>query len=170
MEEEEDNTTDAQAWRDKASKIHTLTLQSGNVIKAKRPSMTSLLRRGLIPTHLFTVALGSMGGGVNPKHMTAVEAKAFCEFLALYITKAVIKPKISLLEEVTPECGMVSIEDVSDEDQIEIFHTLEAMSQNPEKGEDRAGRETFPEEPASDPAGSGGEKVRGETVEAPGAN
>lgn len=166
--EEEKKTTDAQTWRNKAQKIHTLTLESGNVVKAKRPSMTSLLRRGLIPTHLFTVALGSMGGGVNPKAMTAAEAKAFCEFLALYVTKAVLEPKLSLAEQ-APE-GAVSIEDVSDEDQIEIFHRLEAISQNPEKGEDRAGRETFPKESSSAPAGSSGEEVREEAVGAPGPN
>ena len=167
---EEAKATDAKTWREKSQEIHTLELASGNVVKARRPSMTALLRRGLIPTHLFTVALGSMGGGVNPKLMSAVEAKAFCEFLALYVTKAVLEPKLSLSEQ-APD-GQVSIEDVSDEDQIEIFSSLEASAKmkHPEEEEDRAGRETFPEEPASDPAGSGGEKVRGETVEAPGAN
>ncbi len=153
-------TTKSEVWTSKARETLMLTLGSGNVIRLRRVSKTALLRNGFIPYALMSIAMGTQGG-VKPGGMSAQEAKSFVQFLALYVREASVEPRI--ITKGKAEAGQVHIDDVSDDDQMEIFMALE-YGKKPEEGP-RQALETFPKDALGGTDRPNGKKVQPEALD-----
>lgn len=154
-------------WKEKAERVETIELPSGNVVSARRPSLLSLMRRGQIPSHLYQIAM-KIGEGINPAELPPDSMKPLIEFLAIYVSAAVVSPRIVMKDAKENE---VSIDDVSDEDLFAIFVKTQGAEPS-QKDRDREveseALESFRKDGLGDPDRSSGEKILDAAVGSPG--
>ena len=86
------------AWIDKTEKVYEVKLPSGMVVKLKRPRFSSLIKEGLLPQGLLSVAIKIAEGGI-PKTMSSEEYSDVQKVMEVYVANAVIDPKITLENE-----------------------------------------------------------------------
>ena len=149
-------------WKKTADETKTIELPSGNSILVRRPSLVSMMRRGIIPNGLYSVAMKALEG--KAQDMKPEVMKPFLDFLALFVSEAAVEPKI-VLKGVTDE-NQVSIDDLSDEDIFAIWLGAQAIGADKDKAqeEESAKLETFREKPVGDPSGQGSNEVPSTTV------
>ena len=154
--------TNPSEWKKTADETKTIKLPSGNSILVRRPSLVSMMRRGIIPNGLYSVAMKALEG--KSQDMKPEVIKPFLEFLALFVSEAAIEPKI-VLKGITNE-NQVSIDDLSDEDIFAIWLGSQSIGAEKEKSleEESAKLETFREEPVSAPGGQGSDEVQSPAV------
>lgn len=154
-------STKPSEWKRKAERTKTVKLPSGNEVKVRRPSLLNLMRRGIVPKHLYQVAMNAMDGK-DPGTMKAEDMKPFVEFMAVFVIAAVVEPTIVMNDK--PKENEISIGLLTDEDQFKIFIECQAK----EAGEGSETLEPFREKHESPASGRDGEKVRPEAEPAPG--
>lgn len=144
-------------WKKTADETKTIELPSGNSILVRRPSLVSMMRRGIIPNGLYSVAMKALEG--KAQDMKPDVIKPFLDFLALFVSEAAIDPKI-VLKGVTDE-NQVSIDDLSDEDIFAIWLGAQSIGAEKDQAREEESKklETFREEPVGAPGGSSGNEV-----------
>jgi hypothetical protein len=105
--------TSAQEFRKKTEELKEgkiVTLPSGNVVKLCKPSITSMLKNGLVPNRLLSVALGSK---TDTTQLTPEDLKKGMELIDFIIMQAFVEPK---MVEKDPQDNEITIDDLTDED------------------------------------------------------
>lgn len=149
-------------WKKTGDKTKTIELPSGNSVKVCRPSLVSMMRRGIIPNGLYSIAMKALEG--KQQDMKPEVIKPFLDFLAIFVSEAAVEPKI-VLKGASDE-NQVSIDDLADEDIFAIWIGCQSIGAEKDKAreEESAKLETFRKEPVGAPDGPGGNEVPGEAV------
>ena len=144
-------------WKKTADETKTIKLASGNSVLVCRPSLVSMMRRGIIPNGLYSVAMKALEG--KSQDMKPEVIKPFLDFLAIFVSEAAIDPKI-VLKGVTNE-NQVSIDDLADEDIFAIWLGCQSIGAEKDKAreEESAKLETFREKPVGAPDGQSSDEV-----------
>ena len=71
-------------WKKTADETKTLKLPSGNSVLVCRPYLVSMMRRGIIPNGLYSVAMKALEG--KAQDMKPEVMKPFLDFLALFVS------------------------------------------------------------------------------------
>lgn len=103
----------------KSAKPLEVTLPSGNVVQVRKPSLIGMMRRGIIPTRLYTVVMQVNDGKKKVEELAPEEYKLFLEALAIFVVQSVVDPKLTLESKSTDD--LLSIDELSDDDQMTIF-------------------------------------------------
>jgi hypothetical protein len=112
----ESKVTSAKEFRQKSQKAsegELVTLPSGAVVKLRKPSLTGLLKKGLVPAHLLSVAMGSG----EDKKLTADDLKKGVELTDFILMEAFVEPK--LVRE-NPTEDEICLDDLTDEDRFHV--------------------------------------------------
>ena len=154
--------TKPSAWKKTADETKTIDLPSGNSVLVRRPSLVSMMRRGIIPNGLYSVAMKALEG--KAQDMKPEVIKPFLDFLALFVSEAAIEPKI-VLKGVTDD-NQVSIDDLADEDIFAIWLGSQSIGAKKDQAreEESAKLESFRKEPVGAPDGSSGNEVPNKAV------
>ena len=149
-------------WKKTADETKTIELASGNSVLVCRPSLVSMMRRGIIPNGLYSVAMKALEG--KAQDMKPEVIKPFLEFLALFVSEAAIEPKI-VLKGITNE-NQVSIDDLTDEDIFAIWLGSQTIGAKKDQAREEQSKklETFRKEPVGDSNGSSSDKVPNKAV------
>ena len=149
-------------WKKTADETKMIELPSGNSILVRRPSLVSMMRRGIIPNGLYSVAMKALEG--KAQDMKPEVIKPFLDFLALFVSEAAIEPKI-VLKDVTDD-NQVSIDDLADEDIFAIWLGSQSIGAKKDQAREEESKklETFREEPVGDSNGSGSDKISSPAV------
>ena len=144
-------------WKKTADETKTIKLASGNSVLVCRPSLVSMMRRGIIPNGLYSVAMKALEG--KSQDMKPEVIKPFLDFLAIFVSEAAIDPKI-VLKGVTNE-NQVSIDDLADEDIFAIWLGCQSIGAKKDqaRAEESAKLETFREEHIGASDGQGSDEV-----------
>lgn len=139
----------------KAAPSADIELPSGNRVRVRRPSILSMMRRGVIPTRLITIAAGMAEGKKSVSELKPEETLGYVEFLTLYVCEASVEPKIVMKD---PKGDQVGVDQLTDDDLQAVFE----KAQGPEFGQEVEGTlpESFPKKPEGDSAGPSREKIR----------
>lgn len=150
-------------WRSRASKTWEHTVPSGLKVVLRRPSWLSMLKTGLIPDHLFNLAMGVDKSGEKGKP-GEVSMKERAELMQAYAVASCVEPKVVLKDAKEDE---ILADMIDDHDLVSIFNRVQELLTAGEDGEGKA-LESF--RPGADGAGAGpdGAKVREEAVGVPG--
>ena len=151
--------TTAAQWKKDVEEPSTVKLPSGNSIKLLKPSMMSLIRKGVIPTHLYKVAMGQVDF-TKPENMDPGSFKAVVDLLSIYVSTAAVEPKI-VLKEPVPD-GAIHIDLLGDDDLFFIFNSMDGARVT---GEASPELRTFPDEPQGSHDRSSGKALQPTTVE-----
>ena len=144
-------------WKKTADETKTIELPSGNSVLVCRPSLVSLMRRGIIPNALYSVAMKALEG--KAQDMKPDVMKPFLDFIAIFVSEAAIEPKIVLKG--SSDENQVSIDDLSDEDIFAIWLGSQSIGAEKDKAreEESAKLETFRKKPVGTPDGPSGNEV-----------
>ena len=101
-----------------------MKLPSGTTVKLRDPSLPSMMRRGIIPTRLFSAAMDlekkkteAEKKKEDPLHAVgADEFRLYCEFLAYIVCEAVVEPRVTLKNEERGKEGVVHYDEIPPED------------------------------------------------------
>ena len=153
----------AAEWKKEVEKPLELVLPScGKTIKLRKVPMASLVRKGLIPTHLYRLATGQQKeiehGDLTPEHF-----KNLVELMAVYATVAAVEPKIVNTDEVPEDA--IHVDMLDDDDLTAIFMAAKAKR----GGEPSRELKAFPGEPDGAPDRPISDEVSPEAVKSPGA-
>ena len=144
-------------WKKDCDEARCIKLPSGKVLKLKRPTMASLLRKGVIPTHCYKITMGQANMS-DPKKIDPEDFKALLDLMAIYVSEAAVEPKVVMKDPVPADA--IHIDLLEDDDLMYIFnvmggrqlaeedksHPLDSFSEKPEGALDRpAGAEVQPE-------------------------
>ena len=164
--EKPSEVTQAEKWKRPAERAETLTLPSGNVVKARRPSLFLMMKRGILPTHLYKTAMSVTDGtNTDPAAMKPEDLKSYFDFFMIYVVEAVVEPKIILKGD--PKSGEVSIDEFTDDDMFAVFKGVNALpesTKDAERREESAKLEPFRKEPKSGNDSSSGKGVSSPAV------
>ena len=154
--------TEIKSSKWKAAPSADFELPSGNRVRVRRPSILSMMRRGVIPMRLITIAAGMAEGKKSVSELKPEETLGYVEFLTLYVCEASVEPKIVMKD---PKGDQVGVDDLIDDDLQAIFE----MAQGNDFGQEVEGTlpESFPEKSESDPDRSGSEALQSATESAP---
>ena len=149
--------TKPSAWKKTADETKTIELPSGNSVLVRRPSLVSMMRRGIIPNGLYSVAMKALEG--KAQDMKPEVMKPFLDFLALFVSEAAVEPKI-VLKGPSDE-NQVSIDDLADEDIFAIWLGSQTIGAKKDQAREEQSKklETFRKEPVGDSNGSSGNEV-----------
>lgn len=168
--EKPSEATVAKNWKSSAERALTITLPSGNVVKARRPSLFTMMNKGILPDHLYQMAMAVQDGkNKSPAEMDPKELKAYFDFFMIYVVEAVVEPKVIMKG--TPGEGYVHVEDFSDEDMFAVFKGVNAIPKSPkdqEREEESAKLEPFRKEQASGDCSPSSEGVLDPSLVTPG--
>jgi hypothetical protein len=106
--------TSAQEIRSKTQEIkggELVKLPSGSVVKLTRPSLTEMLKKGLLPDHLISVALKQTGQ--TQTKLTAEDLKKGLQMIDFILMQAFVEPK---LVEANPGDNEICLDDLTEED------------------------------------------------------
>ena len=149
-------------WKKTGDKTKTIKLPSGNSVLVCRPSLVSMMRRGIIPNGLYSVAMKALEG--KAQDMKPEVMKPFLDFLALFVSEAAVEPKI-VLKGITNE-NHVSIDDLSDEDIFAIWLGAQTIGAEKDQAREEESKklETFRKEPVGASGGQGSNEVPSASV------
>lgn len=100
-----------------------ITVPSGAEFTVKKPSVLSMMRKGILPTRLYQAAVEQTDGAAKGKTVEAdseQETKDNVEFMTMYAVEASYDPKI-VASGIEPKEGQLSIDELDDEDLNAIF-------------------------------------------------
>ena len=137
--------------RSKTQKVYDLKLASGVIVKVRRPSFLGMVRKGVLPTHLFNKAVQMFEGKTDKPEGYS---KDTLDMIEAYVREAMVDPKIV---EKDPGPDEITFNDLADEDVLQIFNKSQSLSVLGE-GDEAKGLENFPGDKGSS-AGSSGSKV-----------
>ncbi len=151
--------TTAADWKKTAKEPRTVKLPSGKTIKLLRPSMMSLVRKGVIPTHLYKVAMGQIDFS-KPENMDPSSFKSVVDLLSIYVSTAAVEPKIVLKEPVPEDAIHIDLLDDTD-----LFFIFNSMDGERVVGEVSPELRTFPDQPEGSHDRPAGEALQPAAVE-----
>jgi len=103
----------ASEWAKKTREAHTVRLPSGVVVRLRKPTFASLVRKNAIPSHLLSLAIRIQEGKFFGEKITPKDVKELVELQSVYAQEAVVEPKVVLQ---SPQNGEIALEDIPDED------------------------------------------------------
>lgn len=116
----------AAEWKKEVEKPMELVLPAcGRTIKLRKVTMGSLVRKGVIPTHLYRLATGQQKE-VAHEDLTPEHFKNLVELMAVYATVAAVEPKIVNTDEVPEDA--IHVDMLEDDDLTAIFMASKAKS------------------------------------------
>ena len=151
--------TKSSEWNKKTKTIAAVRLPSGDVMKMKRPTMGSLIRKGVIPTHCYQITMGQVDL-TDPKKVTPEQFRAVIDLMAVYVSEAAVEPKV-VLKDPIPE-GAIHIDRVDDADLMYIFNNL--GGERIAGGGESAALDSFSEKPEGAPDRPAGAEVQSSAV------
>lgn len=151
--------TKASDWKKTATEPRTVKLPSGKTIKLLRPSMMSLVRKGVIPMHLYKVAMGQIDFA-KPENMDPSSFKSVVDLLSIYVSTAAVEPKIVLKDPVPEDAIHIDLLDDTD-----LFFIFNSMDGERVVGEVSPELRTFSDKPKGSPDRPAGEALQPTTVE-----
>lgn len=151
--------------------IHDVTLPSGFKVKARKPSLFTLVSSGVFPNELTAMAMKLTEKKKDDAFSKAIESepdalKAFAGLMDVLLARVLADPQVTTDPtdcDITDEnflTGKINAQDVDDYDKQWLFLWSQSLLKAPPKGVAAASLDTFRDGAERGVAGSGGEAVR----------
>lgn len=118
-------------------RVYTLRLSGDTVVRVRRPSFLSLVRRGHLPQNVVALVLKALRGEVRATDDPAA-ALEWATLLDVYAVEALVEPPV-YYDEKCPE-GNLRASDVPDNDKFLIVNWINGLALSLEEAEERAAR------------------------------
>ena len=123
-------------WKNRAGRTWEHEVPSGLKVVLRRPAWLAMLKLGLIPDHLFNLAMGVQESGKPAVDEAAgVSMKARAELMQAYAVASCVEPKVVLAN---PKPDEICVDMIDDHDLVSIFNRVQELLTAGEDGEGKA--------------------------------